>query len=74
MQNLTKMFYVVISCRLRLDKGTETGTMATIHCYLRNGHNDVENPENTVLYGSSTSNKVSYFHLFETGTCNTVLI
>ena len=50
----------MISRRLHLDKGTETGKMATIHCYLRNGHNDVENPEDTVLYGSSTSNKVSY--------------
>ena len=34
---------------LRLDKGTEAGKMATIHCYLRNGHDDVENPESTVL-------------------------
>ena len=42
MKILAKMFYVVISRSLRLDKGTETGTMATIHCYLRNGHNDVE--------------------------------
>ena len=44
---------------MRLDKGTETGQMATIHAYLRNANNDIENAEDTVLYGSSTSNKVS---------------
>lgn len=67
-EKFSKNVLCSVSHRLRLDKGTETGTMATVHCYLRNGHNDVENPENTVLYGSSTSNKASYFHFFETGT------
>ncbi|CAB3987262.1 Hypothetical predicted protein [Paramuricea clavata] len=32
--------------------------MATIHAYLRNANNDIENAEDTVLYGSSTSNKI----------------
>ena len=57
-------YYLMMSHCLRLDKGTETGKMATIHCYLRSGHNDVENPEDTVIYGSSNSNKVSYFPFF----------
>jgi hypothetical protein len=48
----------VISRRLRLDKGTETGQMAMIHAFLRRNHDDIENVEDTVLYGSSTSNKV----------------
>eukprot|EP00794_Sanderia_malayensis_P019717 gene19717-21663_t len=28
--------------RLRVDHGTETGTMTTIHCYLRNLHGDLD--------------------------------
>jgi len=53
----------VISCFLRLDKGTETGEMATIHAYLRNSHEDIANDEeaaaNTVHYGPSTNNRVT---------------
>ena len=40
---------------MRLDKGTETGHMATIHAFLRQGQ-DAE--PNTVTYGRSTNNKV----------------
>ena len=47
-----------MSCRLRLDKGTETGLMATIHGFLRKDHGDITNAEETVQYGPSTSNKV----------------
>jgi hypothetical protein len=45
---------------LRLDKGTETGHMATIHAFLRQHHDeeDNENGEDTVHYGPSTNNKV----------------
>lgn len=48
----------VISCRLRLDKGTETGIMATIHSFLRKEHEDVSNAADTVQYGPSTCNKI----------------
>ena len=42
---------------IRLDKGTETGTMATMHAFLR--HNDEDTDAcDTVLYGPSTSNQV----------------
>ena len=42
---------------LRIDKGTETGTMATMHAYLHQllGTTD---PSNTVIHGPSTSNQV----------------
>ena len=48
----------VISSRLRLDKGTETGKMATIHAFLRKDHGDCNDPADTVHYGPSTTNKV----------------
>ena len=47
----------IISVMLRVDKGTETGTMATIHAFLRRHHNDMDSQE-TVVYGPSTSNQV----------------
>lgn len=48
-----------IASRLRLDKGTETGIMATMHAYIRQVHGDMQ-PEETVIYGPSTSNQVSW--------------
>ena len=48
----------IIASRLRLDKGTETGVMATMHAYLRQGHGDMK-PEDTVIFGKSTSNQVT---------------
>ena len=56
--SIDNILLTVISSRLRLDKGTETGHMATIHAFLRNTHGDTETPEDTVIYGSSTTNKV----------------
>ena len=50
---------IVISQHLRLDRGSETGIMATIHAYLRQTHEDVDDASNTVHYGSSTNNKVT---------------
>lgn len=47
----------VISQHLRLDRGSETGIMATIHAYLRQTDEDV-GAANTVHYGPSTNNKV----------------
>ena len=43
---------------LRLDKGTETGTMATIHVYLRDKQGDLNEPADSVIFGPSTSNKI----------------
>ena len=46
---------------IRLDKGSETGTLATMHCFLHRQHSDVETDEEavkTVIYGPSTSNQV----------------
>ena len=51
----------VISKNLRLDKGNETGQMATIHGFLRQTHADDQvnqDAVDTVQYGPSTSNKV----------------
>jgi hypothetical protein len=52
--------YEVISKHLRVDKGTETGHMATIHTFLSKGNADAHDhkPEDTVHYGPSTNNKV----------------
>lgn len=46
-----------ISSMIRIDKGSETGIMATMHAYLRENHGDME-PMDTVVYGPSTSNQV----------------
>ena len=48
-----------IASLIRVDKGTETGVMATMHAYLRQNHGDM-NAAETVLYGPSTSNQVLY--------------
>ena len=39
-----------IASKLRLDKGTETGVLATMHAYLRREHGDMD-PVETVIYG-----------------------
>ena len=49
----------ILSNALDMSKGTETGTMATIHAFLRRHHTDVVDPADTILYGPSTSNQVS---------------
>ena len=46
---------------IRIDKGTETGTIAAIHCFLLTQHSDVETDEKavqTVIYGPLISNQV----------------
>jgi hypothetical protein len=43
---------------LRIDKGTETGKMATLHVYLVNKYDVIENPIQAIIYGPSTSNKI----------------
>ena len=47
----------VISAILRVDKGTETCTMANIHSFLLWHHGDMD-PHDTVVYGPPTSNQV----------------
>ncbi len=47
--------------KIRIDKGTETGELATIHAFLREHHGDMD-PIETVMYGPSTSNQVSEAH------------
>ncbi|XP_028412126.1 uncharacterized protein LOC114534852 [Dendronephthya gigantea] len=48
---------MVIASIMRLDKGTETGIMATMHAFLRRNHGDMESSD-TVVYGPSTSNQI----------------
>ena len=47
-----------LSRRLRLDKGSETGVMATMHAFLRSFYEEIQNPEDGVQYGPSTSNRI----------------
>ena len=44
----------VIPSKLRMNRGTETGLLATLHVFLRCDHGDMT-PEDTVEYGSFTS-------------------
>ena len=48
-----------IAAKLRLDRGSETGVMATMHAFLRQHHGDMD-PLETVIYGPSTSNQVRF--------------
>ncbi|XP_078377682.1 uncharacterized protein LOC144660830 [Oculina patagonica] len=48
----------VLPDRIRVDRGTETGIMATIHSYLRAQCGDMEDGTDCVLYGPSTQNKI----------------
>ena len=47
-----------IASFMRMDRGTETGTLATMHAFLRRHHGDID-PYETVIFGPSTSNQVS---------------
>eukprot|EP00794_Sanderia_malayensis_P013470 gene13470-14861_t len=48
----------VLPSRLRIDKGTETGILTTMHSYLRSLHGDLADPVDSILYGPSTENKI----------------
>ena len=52
------MEFKTISQMIRLDKGTETGVLATMHAFLRRNDGDMDAID-TILYGPSTSNQVS---------------
>ena len=47
-----------LPCYIQLDRGSETGLMTTIQCYLRQKHGELDNPTDAVIYGPSTSNKI----------------
>ena len=53
----------IIASKLRLDKASETGVMATMHAFLRQHHGDMD-PLDTVMYGPSTSNQVCSCSVF----------
>lgn len=50
---------------IRLDKGTETTTMSTIHAYLRSLQGDLNDPTESILFGPSPSNQVCIKDLIE---------
>lgn len=52
------LYFLVLPDRIRVDRGTETGIMATIHSYLRAQCGDMEDSTDCVLYGPSTQNKI----------------
>lgn len=60
----------MISCRLRLDKGTETGKMTTIHAFLRNDHGDEMHPEDTIQHKACSSASSGHELQCTTNTCN----
>ena len=54
----------IVSNYIRIDKGTETATLSTMHAYLSSLQTDVLTEDEAcerVIYGPSTSNQVSYF-------------
>ena len=55
-----------IANKLRLDKGTETGVMSTIHAFLRQHHGDMD-PVETVIFGPSTANQVRCLSISPSG-------
>lgn len=45
-------------CMIRMDKGTETGPLATMHVYLLSQSDTFDDPMDAIIYGPSTSNKI----------------
>lgn len=43
---------------LGIDKGTETGKMSTLHAFLPNKDEMMKDPEDSIIYGPSTTNKL----------------
>lgn len=48
----------MLPSRIRVDKGTETTILATMHSYLRSQQGDLADATNSVIYGPSTQNKI----------------
>jgi hypothetical protein len=63
----------VMASYLRVDKGTETGDIATMHAFLRCNHDDTTHACDTVLYGPSTSNQVRV-HKYLYACCFNIII
>jgi hypothetical protein len=57
-RNSINLLSLVLPRTLRLDKGTETGLMATMHCFLRDQQGDLEDANSSIVYGPSTQNKI----------------
>ena len=58
----------LLPLNVRLDKGTETGVLATMHAYLRRQQNNIDTDEeacDTEIYGPSTSNQGSIKVLYK---------
>lgn len=52
------LFFLALPVHLRIDRGTETDVMATMHMYLCDKHDILDDPTESVLYGPSTQNKI----------------
>ena len=50
----------LLSTYLRIDRGTETGKMATIHAYLVNKIGIIDDATDSIIYSPSTSNKIEH--------------
>ena len=48
----------MLPVNIRMDRGTETGKLATIHVYLLNQHGLMDDPTDSIIFGPSTSNKI----------------
>lgn len=46
---------------LRIDRGTETGKMCTIHAYISDRLGLFDDPLDSIMYGPSTTNKIERF-------------
>ena len=55
------LYFIALPSRIRMDHGTETGVMITIHCYLRSQYGDLDDPTESIIYGPSTENKIERF-------------
>ena len=50
--------FTVLPDKIRIDRGTETDIMSTMHCFLRAKQGDLEDATESILYGPSTQNKI----------------
>ena len=48
-----------LAANVRIDCGTETGKLASIHAFLRSKVGDLEDPMDSIVFGPSTSNQVN---------------
>lgn len=49
---------MVLPLNVRVDRGTETGILTTMHCFLREKFEDLDDPTDSVIFGPSTQNKI----------------